>query len=137
MRTFSVKDDCTLSGRRLHREERRVEGGGYVDPAGGPLLPGHGVVVRAEGMKKGEKEVLAAPPPRAINVAARSAPLYAVDKCKHVITCKLFGWLGVAIPTRRLRMRSLMLRVSAGASFRSAAMPGAASTAHRPTATAA
>jgi len=58
MRTFSLKDDCTLSGRRLHRDERRVEGGGYVDPAGGALLPAHGVVVvRADGMKKGEKEV--------------------------------------------------------------------------------
>ena len=58
MRTFSLKDDCTLSGRRLHRDERRVEGGGYVDPAGGALVPAHGVVlVRAEGMTPGEKEV--------------------------------------------------------------------------------
>ena len=58
MRTFSLKDDCTLSGRRLHRDSRRVEGGGYVDPAGGPLIPAHGaVVVRAAGMKVGEKEV--------------------------------------------------------------------------------
>ena len=65
MRTFSLKDDCTLSGRRLHRDERRVEGGGYVDltaplvPSGSrhALLPAHGVVlVRAAGMKKGEIE---------------------------------------------------------------------------------
>lgn len=71
MRTFRLTDDCTLSGRRLHRDERRVEGGGYVDLAGrsrpkgskgakclwnvgggGPLVPAHGVVVvRAAGMK--------------------------------------------------------------------------------------
>ena len=71
MRTFKLTDDCTLSGRRLHRDERsaqpvrgtgehcsRVEGGGYVDPAGGALLPAHGVVlVRAAGMKVGEVEV--------------------------------------------------------------------------------
>jgi len=58
MRTFSLKDDCTLSGRRLRRDARRVEGGGYVDPMGGALLPAHGVVVvRAAGMKKGEREV--------------------------------------------------------------------------------
>ena len=90
MRTFSLKDDCTLSGRRLHRDERRVEGGGYVDLASPPvpsgrsrptgslgevpmecrqrarhaLLPAHGVVlVRADGMKPGEVEVLAAQPP--------------------------------------------------------------------------
>ena len=55
---FKLTDDCTLSGHRLHRDERRVEGGGYVDPAGGALVPAHGVVVvRAEGMKKGETEV--------------------------------------------------------------------------------
>ena len=66
MRTFSLKDDCTLSGRRLHRDERRVEGGGYVDltsplvPSGSRhvLLPAHGaVLVPAAGMKVGEKEV--------------------------------------------------------------------------------
>ena len=58
MRTFKLTDDCTLSGRRLHRDERRVEGGGYVDPAGGVLVPAHGVVVvRPAGMKVGEKEV--------------------------------------------------------------------------------
>lgn len=108
---FKLTDDCTLSGRRLHRDERsaqpvrgsdrassagggvaqggehcsRVEGGGYVDlttpfvpsgrsrPTGSigevpmecrqrarhALLPAHGVVlVRAAGMKSGEKEVL-------------------------------------------------------------------------------
>ena len=64
---FSLKDHRTLSGRRLHRDERRVEGGGYVDltaplvPSGSrhALLPAHGVVVvRADGMKPGEKEVL-------------------------------------------------------------------------------
>lgn len=27
MRTFKLTDDCTLSGRRLHRDERRIEGG--------------------------------------------------------------------------------------------------------------
>ena len=63
----------TLSGRRLHRDERsaqpvrgtgehcsRVEGGGYVDlttplmPSGSRhvLLPAHGVVVRAVGTKR-------------------------------------------------------------------------------------
>ena len=66
MRTFSLKDDCTLSGRRLHRDERRVEGGGYVDltsplvPSGSrhALLPAHEVlVVPAAGMKPGEVEV--------------------------------------------------------------------------------
>ncbi len=66
MRTFKLTDDCTLSGKRLHRDERRVEGGGYVDlttplvPSGSRhvLLPAHGVVlVRAAGMKKGEVEV--------------------------------------------------------------------------------
>jgi len=66
MRTFKLTDDCTLSGKRLHRDERRVEGGGYVDlntplvPTGSRhvLLPAHGVVlVRAAGMKPGEKEV--------------------------------------------------------------------------------
>lgn len=45
MRTFSLKDDRTLSGHRLRRDERRVEGGGYVDPAGGALVPAHGVVM--------------------------------------------------------------------------------------------
>ena len=77
---FSLKDDCTLSGRRLRRDERsaqpvrgtgeycsRVEGGGYVDlttllvPSGSrhALLPAHGVVVvRTAGMKRREKEVL-------------------------------------------------------------------------------
>ena len=73
MRTFKLTDDRTLSGRRLCRDERRVEGGGYVDltaplvPSGSrhALLPAHGVVVaRAEGMKAGEVEVLAAPPPQ-------------------------------------------------------------------------
>ena len=64
MRTFSLKDDCTLSGRRLHRDERRVEGGGYVDPAGGALVPAHGaVLVPVAGMKVGEVEVLAGQPP--------------------------------------------------------------------------
>ena len=66
MRTFSLKDDCTLSGRRLRRGERRVEGGGYVDltiplvPSGSRhvLLPAHGVVVvPVAGRKVGEKEV--------------------------------------------------------------------------------
>ena len=66
MRTFKLTDDCTLSGRRLRRDERRVEGGGYVDlasplvPSGSrqALLPAHGeVVVRAEGMKVEEKEL--------------------------------------------------------------------------------
>ena len=53
MRTFKLTDNCTLSGRRLHRDERRVEGGGYVDLLDGPLLPAHGVVlVRAAGMKR-------------------------------------------------------------------------------------
>ena len=61
MRTFKLTDDCTLSGRRLHRDERRVEGGGYVDltaplvPSGSrhALLPAHGFVeVPPEGMKK-------------------------------------------------------------------------------------
>ena len=75
MRTFTLKDDCTLSGRRLHRDERsaqpvrgtgehcsRVEGGGYLDPAGGPLVLAHGFVeMSAAGMKKGEKEVLPDP----------------------------------------------------------------------------
>ena len=59
MRTFKLTDDCTLSGRRLHRDDRRVEGGGYVDPMGGHRpIPAHGVVVvRATGMKTGEVEV--------------------------------------------------------------------------------
>lgn len=66
MRTFKLTDDCTLSGRRLHRDHRRVEGGGYIDltaplvPSGPrhALLPAHGeVVVRAAGMRKGETEV--------------------------------------------------------------------------------
>ena len=55
----------TLSGRRLRRDERRVEGGGYVDltpsvpsESRGSLIPAHGVVlVRAAGTKKGEVEV--------------------------------------------------------------------------------
>ena len=63
---FSLKDDRTLSGRRLHRDERRVEGGGYVDltaplvPSGSRhvLLPAHGVMlVPVAGMKVGEVEV--------------------------------------------------------------------------------
>ena len=71
MRTFKLTDDCTLSGKRLHRDERRVEGGGYVCPerhqgidlniplvpsgSSHVLLPAHGVVpVRAAGMKPGE-----------------------------------------------------------------------------------
>ena len=66
MRTFSLKDDCTLSGKRLHRDERRVEGGGYLPialslsmgSAGGQLISAHGTVeVPPEGMKKGEKLV--------------------------------------------------------------------------------
>jgi len=74
MRTFKLTDDCTLSGKRLHRDERRVEGGGYVCPerhraidlniplvpsgSRHVLLPAHGVVpVRAAGMKDGEVEV--------------------------------------------------------------------------------
>ena len=55
---FKLTDDCTLSGRRLHRDVRRVEGGGYVDPAGGALVPAHGAVpLPLAGMKRGEKEV--------------------------------------------------------------------------------
>ena len=59
MRTFKLTDDCTLSGVRVHPDDRTVVGGGYVDPMGGNrLLPAHGVVVvRADGMKPGEKEV--------------------------------------------------------------------------------
>jgi hypothetical protein len=45
MRTFKLTDDCTLSGIRLHRDARRVDAGGYVDLAGGPLIPAHGEVL--------------------------------------------------------------------------------------------
>ena len=71
MRTFKLTDDCTLSGKRLHRDERRVEGGGYVCPerhqaidlniplvpsgSSHVLLPAHGPVLQsAPGMKPGE-----------------------------------------------------------------------------------
>lgn len=58
MRTFSLRDDCTLSGVRVHPDDRQVVGGGYVDPMGGALIPAHGFVeALPEGMEKGEKLV--------------------------------------------------------------------------------
>ena len=59
MRTFSLKDDCTLSGVRVHPDDRRVVGGGYVDPMGGDrLISAHGFVeLLPEGMKNDEKLV--------------------------------------------------------------------------------
>ena len=45
MRTFSLKDECTLSGIRIHPSDREVDGGGYVDPSGSRrLIPAHGFV---------------------------------------------------------------------------------------------
>ena len=69
MRTFKLTDDCTLSGVRLLPDDRRVDGGGYLDPMGGSrLIPAHGVVevpvgeVVGRRLKRGEKVV--APPIR-------------------------------------------------------------------------
>ena len=45
MRTFSLKDDCTLSGVRLLPEDRRVDGGGYFRPdCPDRLVSAHGAV---------------------------------------------------------------------------------------------
>ena len=45
MRTFSLKDDCTLSGVRLLPEDRRVDGGGYFYPdCPDRLVPAHGAM---------------------------------------------------------------------------------------------
>ena len=50
MRTFSLKDDCTLSGVRIHPSDRPLilslskDGGGYLDAWDGPLIPAHGFV---------------------------------------------------------------------------------------------
>lgn len=43
-RTFSLKDDPCFSGIRVHPDDRRHDGGGYLDPAGGPLIQAHGFV---------------------------------------------------------------------------------------------
>ena len=59
MRTFSLKDDRTLSGVRLHPSDRRVAGGGYIDPTGGPLIRAHGFVhAPVEGSRPGEVVVV-------------------------------------------------------------------------------
>lgn len=59
MRTFKLTDDCTLSGVRRHRDDRRVDGGGYLTPdCPDPLVPAHGVVeVPTPDLDAGEKLV--------------------------------------------------------------------------------
>ena len=64
MRTFSLKDDCTLSGVRLLPEDRRVDGGGYFCPdCPDRLVPAHGAVEVSVGdgvgrrLKQGERVV--------------------------------------------------------------------------------
>ena len=55
MRTFSLKDDTTLSGIRTLPDDRRPDGGGYLDPLGGPLIPANGFVYAGvAGSKPGE-----------------------------------------------------------------------------------
>lgn len=64
MRTFSLKDDCTLSGVRLLADDRRVDGGGYFYPDfPDRLVPGHWLVEVPAGevvgrrLKQGERMV--------------------------------------------------------------------------------
>lgn len=69
MRTFSLKDDCTLSGVRLLPDDRRVDGGGYYYPDfPGHLVPAHGYVEvpveEAVGRRLKPGERVVAPPIR-------------------------------------------------------------------------
>lgn len=59
MRTFSLKDDTTFSGIRIHSSDREVDGGGYLDPSGTRrLIPAHGFVYApVVGSKPGEVAV--------------------------------------------------------------------------------
>lgn len=56
MRTFSLRDDCSLSGVRLRPDNQRVDGGGYYRPdCPDRLVRAHGVVERPVGEVVGRR----------------------------------------------------------------------------------
>ena len=77
-RRFSLKDDTTFSGIRIHPSDREVDGGGYVDPGRRRLIPAHGFVYAAvAGSKEGE---VAVPCEANFTVAERAAMREMVER---------------------------------------------------------